>query len=100
MEQGLIQHTLPHEPFDTSETDCLNLNITTPATAHVKDGLPVFVFFHGGGFMMGSNAWPQYDLTRIVGESVVLKKPIIGVGVKYSTCSLFLFQRSVAAHSR
>ncbi|KAL2828858.1 Alpha/Beta hydrolase protein [Aspergillus pseudoustus] len=81
MEQSLIQHPLPHEAFEESGTDCLNLNLSVPVKA---DGsLPVFVFFHGGGFMMGSNAWPQYDLARLVRQAVRLNKPVVGVGVNY-----------------
>ncbi|KAI9926750.1 hypothetical protein MW887_003844 [Aspergillus wentii] len=45
--------------------------------------LPVFVFLHGGGFVIGSNAWPQYNLARMVKLSTDLGTPIIGVNVNY-----------------
>jgi para-nitrobenzyl esterase len=40
--------------------DCLTLNVATP---EVTDGepLPVMVFVHGGGYIMGSSATPVYD---------------------------------------
>ena len=69
-----------------SELNGLNLNVTVPLvkgevpTAEQK--LPVFMFVHGGGFALGSNAWPQYDQARIVTLSAEMGKPIIGVGIK------------------
>jgi para-nitrobenzyl esterase len=40
--------------------DCLVLNVWTPG---IKDGLkrPVLISLHGGGFDMGSGAWPGYS---------------------------------------
>lgn len=39
--------------------DCLYLNVWTPA---VDDGRrPVMVWFHGGGYAIGSGSWPLYD---------------------------------------
>lgn len=69
-----------------SELDGLNLNITVPLlegnfpTPEKK--LPVFMFVHGGGYSLGSNAWPQYDQARIVRLSAEMGMPIIGVGIK------------------
>lgn len=82
-EFGLIQKSLLITEFPQSDTECLNLNITVPA--EVKNGLPdlpVFCFIHGGGFGIGSNAWPQYDQARIVKLSCDLGMPVIGIGVK------------------
>jgi len=82
-EFGLIQKSLPVTKFSQSDTECLNLNITAPADAlHAPSALPVFVFIHGGGFSIGSNAWPQYDQARIVTLSKELGIPVIGVGIK------------------
>jgi carboxylesterase type B len=70
----------------TNEFECLHLNITVPNIV-LKEGdtkpLPVLVWVHGGGFGIGSNSWPQYDLRRFVGRSTAIGKPVIGVSVNY-----------------
>jgi carboxylesterase type B len=85
-EFGFIQKSLPVQELTSSDLEGLNLNITVPL---IKDKLPtsehqlpVFVFVHGGGFGVGSNAWPQYDLARIVKLSAEMGLPVIGVGIK------------------
>ncbi|KAF9887688.1 hypothetical protein FE257_009641 [Aspergillus nanangensis] len=83
IEFGQIQKALPVPDLQQSETECLNLNITTPADATPGSNLPVIVFLHGGGFAIGSNAWPQYDLKRIVALSAAEKRPVIGVNINY-----------------
>lgn len=40
--------------------DCLTLNVVTPESPPAEP-LPVMVFIHGGGYMMGSSATPIYD---------------------------------------
>jgi para-nitrobenzyl esterase len=40
--------------------DCLTLNVATPEAAD-SESLPVMVFVHGGGYIMGSSATPIYD---------------------------------------
>lgn len=39
---------------------CLTLNVVTPE-APASESLPVMVFIHGGGYIMGSSATPIYD---------------------------------------
>lgn len=82
MEYGFIQHSLPHGEFPTSDTRCLNLNIAAPHKVDSTPSLPVLVFIHGGGFILGSNAWPQYDPTRLVSLSAKRKTPIVAVNIK------------------
>ncbi|KAH8675161.1 Alpha/Beta hydrolase protein [Ilyonectria robusta] len=82
MEMSFIQQSLPK--FDVppmSDTDGLNLNITVPQ--HYVDKMPVLVFIHGGGFNFGSSSYPQYDQTRIVQQSIGLRKPIVAVNFNY-----------------
>ncbi|MGA9493552.1 MAG: carboxylesterase family protein, partial [Mycobacterium sp.] len=40
--------------------DCLTLNVVTPEVP-ADEPLPVMVFVHGGGYIMGSSATPIYD---------------------------------------
>ncbi|OBH98119.1 carboxylesterase/lipase family protein [Mycobacterium sp. E2733] len=40
--------------------DCLTLNVVTPETP-AEGPLPVMVFIHGGGYILGSSATPLYD---------------------------------------
>jgi carboxylesterase type B len=74
---------------DMNEFECLHVNVTVPklALTRKRDGggkeLPVFVWVHGGALSMGSNSWPQYDLTRFVERSVEVGKPIVGVSINY-----------------
>nr|XP_025744648.1 cocaine esterase isoform X1 [Callorhinus ursinus] len=46
----LLNMTLP---FTSMSEDCLYLNIYTPAHAHEASSLPVLVWIHGGGLVMG-----------------------------------------------
>ncbi len=60
------------EESEESE-DCLYLNVWTPA---IDDGgrRPVMVWFHGGGYAIGSGSWPLYDGANLVrrGDVVVI----------------------------
>ncbi|MGY1623261.1 carboxylesterase/lipase family protein [Geodermatophilus sp. SYSU D00965] len=49
--------------------DVLNLNVWTPDPS--ADGLPVLVWIHGGAFVNGSGAVPQYDGTAFARDGVV-----------------------------
>jgi para-nitrobenzyl esterase len=57
---------------DTTDEDCLYLNVYTPDA----DGgnRPVMVWFHGGGYTLGSGSWPLYDGTNLArrGDVVVV----------------------------
>lgn len=68
-----------------SGTECLNLNITVPRTvqASTSAALPVMVFIHGGGFIMGGSHWPQYDPCRLVKLSAEVDLPVIVVNINY-----------------
>lgn len=60
-----------------SGTECLNLNITVPEVDFGGSRLPVMVFLHGGGLMMGANYWPQYDPSLLVKMSGKMCMPVI-----------------------
>lgn len=50
--------------------DCLYLNIWTPAQ-HADEGLPVLIYFNGGGLMAGSGSEPRYDGTALAQRGVI-----------------------------
>ncbi len=56
--------------------DCLYLNVWTTART-VGDGLPVLIYFNGGGLMAGSGSEPRYD------GSSIAKEGVIGVTANY-----------------
>ncbi|KAL1987849.1 hypothetical protein VTN96DRAFT_2252 [Rasamsonia emersonii] len=83
LEQGAIQHTLPKKDIPQSDLDCLNLNITVPKGTTPASKLPVFLFIHGGGFVLGANSWPQFDYARLVKLSQEKGYPIVAVSINY-----------------
>lgn len=56
--------------------DCLYLNVWTPAKRDTK-GLPVLVYFYGGGYVAGDGSEPRYD-----GEGMA-RKGIVAVTCNY-----------------
>ncbi|TDZ40548.1 Lipase 5 [Colletotrichum trifolii] len=67
---------------ESPRVDCLDLNVTIPRGTKGSRALPVFVFIHGGGFMTGSNWWPQHDTKKLVQLSVKTESPIIAVTIE------------------
>jgi para-nitrobenzyl esterase len=61
---------------DGVSEDCLYLNVWTPATRNTR-GLPVLVYFYGGGNVAGDASEPRYD-----GESMA-KKGIVAITCNY-----------------
>jgi para-nitrobenzyl esterase len=55
--------------------DCLSLNIWRPAGG--ADGLPVMVFIHGGGFIIGAAGHPCYD------GSALARRGVVAVTIQY-----------------
>lgn len=51
--------------------DCLYLNVWTPA-GPAGDGLPVLVYFHGGGFVCGDGSEVRYDGESMAGKGIVM----------------------------
>ncbi len=56
--------------FAESE-DCLYLNVLSPATG-AADGLPVMVWFHGGGFVSNSGNEAYFNSAQLPSKGVVL----------------------------
>lgn len=51
--------------------DCLYLNVWTPAE-RVDEGLPVLIYYNGGGLMCGSGSEPRYDGAAMSREGIVV----------------------------
>lgn len=51
--------------------DCLYLNVWTPAKRNTT-GLPVLVYFYGGGFVAGDGSEPRYDGAAMAGKGIVV----------------------------
>lgn len=50
--------------------DCLYLNIWTPAQ-YTDEGLPVLIYFNGGGLIAGSGSEPRYDGAALARKGVI-----------------------------
>jgi para-nitrobenzyl esterase len=73
--QGIVFGDMNSRSNGLSE-DCLYLNVWTPAKRNTT-GLPVLLYFYGGGFVAGDASEPRYD-----GASMA-KKGIVVVAVNY-----------------
>ncbi|OAA61265.1 Carboxylesterase, type B [Niveomyces insectorum RCEF 264] len=67
----------------TLSEDCLYLNVVRPAGINATAGLPVAVWIHGGGLVMGGSADRRYNLSFIVRNSVEQGTPMLGVSLNY-----------------
>jgi para-nitrobenzyl esterase len=68
-----MQHRFPFDSapsFQPLSEDCLYLNVWTPA--HAAARLPVMVWIHGGGLVLGSGSAPVYDGSAFARKGVVL----------------------------
>jgi para-nitrobenzyl esterase len=69
--QGVVFDDIDPSVPGVSE-DCLYLNIWTPVPPGAPERLPVMVWIHGGGFVVGSGAEPRYDGSRLATRGVVV----------------------------
>lgn len=68
--QGIIWGDMNSRSDGLSE-DCLYLNVWTPAKRNTK-GLPVLVYFFGGGFVAGDGSEPRYDGASMARKGMVV----------------------------
>ncbi|XP_054468623.1 bile salt-activated lipase-like [Anoplopoma fimbria] len=64
--------------------DCLYLNIWVPHGRHVSSGLPVMIWFYGGGFVVGGSMGPNFLNNYLYsGQQIADKGEVIVVSVGY-----------------
>ncbi|XP_077944355.1 bile salt-activated lipase isoform X2 [Gasterosteus aculeatus] len=69
--------------------DCLYLNIWVPHGQHVSSGLPVMIWFYGGGFMGGGSMGPNFLNNYLYsGQEIADKGEVIVVSVGYRVGTL------------
>ncbi|TFY61394.1 hypothetical protein EVJ58_g4533 [Rhodofomes roseus] len=68
-------------PIINESEDCLFVNVLTPASAQQDHGLPVLMWFFGGGYETGDSS--SYPGAPIVERSLVLNEPVVFVSVNY-----------------
>ncbi|RDX46108.1 carboxylesterase [Lentinus brumalis] len=79
---NLTEDCIPNQALKQSEFDCLNLNITCPATATPDSHFPVMLWIHGGG-NRGSGANWVCDAGPLVQKSIQCGKPVIVVSINF-----------------
>ena len=67
--------------YQSMGEDCLTLNVTTPKRRR-EEPMPVMVFIHGGGYILGSSATPIYD------GAALARKGCVYVSVNYRVGAL------------
>jgi len=76
--------------------DCLTLNVVRTAGASEGDKLPVLVWFHGGGLVMGGSSDRRYNQSFIVQQATEAGMPIVAVSVNYRLSSWgFLYGKEI-----
>ncbi|HEY5745881.1 MAG TPA: carboxylesterase family protein [Chryseolinea sp.] len=71
-----------------SSEDCLFLNIWKPASATKKSKLPVMVWIHGGAFVFGSGAGPDFSGAAFAKQGVML----VSINYRLGRLGFFAFQ--------
>ncbi|MEK7254849.1 MAG: carboxylesterase family protein [Bacteroidota bacterium] len=56
---------------DGVSEDCLYLNVWTPAKRNTK-GLPVLLYYYGGGYVAGDGSEPRYDGESMAKQGIVV----------------------------
>lgn len=69
--------------------NCLSLQIARPAGTKPDAKLPVLVWIHGGGNMLGSGAEMLYRPDGLVLQSVADQQPVIWVAINYRLGGLY-----------
>lgn len=77
--------------------DCLTLNVVRPSKA-ASEGqkMPVLVWIHGGGLVMGGSSDRRYNQSFIAQQSADAGMPIVAVSINYRLASWgFLYGKEI-----
>lgn len=82
---GLLKNGVlyKHSLGSVESEDCLFLNVFTPKTKQQNALIPVMVFIHGGGFLVGASNFALYNPERLVKKGEEIGRPVIVVTVNY-----------------
>ena len=76
--------------------DCLTLNVIRTGGTSEGEKLPVMVWFHGGGLVMGGSSDRRYNQSFIVQQATEAGMPILAVSVNYRLSSWgFLYGKEI-----
>ncbi|MFC0205765.1 carboxylesterase/lipase family protein [Novosphingobium soli] len=70
--QDTKTNPLPPGHAVPASEDCLYLNVWRPAGTKAGERLPVMVWIHGGGFIMGSGAMSTYDGSALARRGAII----------------------------
>jgi carboxylesterase type B len=80
----LFQSRLDYSYLYNDELQSCHLTLALPHEPPISpEGYPVMVWFNGGGFMIGSAAWPQYNPTKMAALANEKGTPTIIISVNY-----------------
>ena len=60
------------QPLSTQSEDCLYLNVFVPRGEAPPEGWPVFVWIHGGSFLVGSGGLQAWSPTDFKSKGIIL----------------------------
>ncbi|KAE8359425.1 Alpha/Beta hydrolase protein [Aspergillus caelatus] len=84
VEEGLVsQVSMQDYKIPTRDGETLEARTYRPASVPATQRLPVFIFYHGGGFMMGTLSSEDAICSRVVVAQVAAESPVVVVNVNY-----------------
>ncbi|KAF2822000.1 lipase 3 precursor [Ophiobolus disseminans] len=93
---GSDTNLLVREGWTKLGEDCLHLNIVKPRTNQTN--LPILLWIYGGGWQQGATSDPRYNMSYLVQQSVLNKKPVIGISINYRMAAFgFLYSQEIAS---
>ncbi|KAE8403801.1 Alpha/Beta hydrolase protein [Aspergillus pseudonomiae] len=84
VEEGLVsQVSMQDYTIPTRDGESLEARTYRPSSVPATQRLPVFIFYHGGGFVMGTLSSEDAICSRIVVAQVAAGSPVVVVNVNY-----------------